>query len=94
MNTPDNQDALTDQETAFLLALVWEVVHLEMKGPVHRLAAEHGFSKGEMIRLMRASGCRFTPEMYADERKSHLGWPWPGQTPVEILDHLGQQDRS
>jgi hypothetical protein len=89
--TWDDQPDLTDKEVAFLLALVWEVVHLDVRGPVHRLAREQGFSERDTIWLMRASGTRFTPDMYAEERMSHFGWPWPGQTPAEILDRLGHR---
>ncbi len=87
---PDQQPDLTEEELAFLLALVWEVAHLDVKGPVHRLAMERGFSESEMIGLIHASGSRSTPDRYAEERMSHLGWPWPGQTPAEILGRLGR----
>ncbi len=89
--TPRDQPDLTDKEFAFFRAMVWEVVHLEMKGPAHQLALERGFTQGEMICLWIACGNRFKPEMHAEERTSHLGWPWPGQTLAEVLDHLGHQ---
>ena len=93
MRTPADQPDLTDKEWAFFRALVWEVVHLEMKGPAHRLALEQGFTEGEMIRLWIACGKRFKPEMHVEERMPHLGWPWPERTPDEVLDHLGHPMR-
>jgi hypothetical protein len=93
MSRPDDQPDLTDRELAFFRSMVWEVVHLEMKGPAHRLALEQGFTEREMIRLWIACGKRSNPGMYAEERMPHLGWPWPGQTPTEVLDHLGQSMR-
>jgi hypothetical protein len=93
MSTPDDQPDLTDEELAFFRAMVWEVVHLEMKGPAHSLALQQGYTQREMMRLWMACGTRFKPEMYAEKRMLHLGWPWPELTPTEVLDHLGRPMR-
>jgi hypothetical protein len=81
--TPGDQPDLTDKELAFFRAMVWEVVHLEMKGPAHSLALEQGYTRPEMMRLWMACGTRFKPEMYSEERPPHLVWPWLGQTPAD-----------
>ena len=84
----ETERELSEPELVFLLALVWELAHLEMNGPTHQLAREKGFSSMQLERLRRASGNRFTVEMYAGERIAHHGWPWGELTPAEILETL------
>ena len=79
---------LSGPELAYLLALVWETVHLEMNGPAHELAMANGFTRIQMEHLRWAVRKRFTVEMSAQDRIEHQGWPWSDQTPEEILNDL------
>jgi hypothetical protein len=84
----EKERELSESELAFLLALVWELSHLNMNGPAHQLAREKGFSSMQLERLRRASGNRFTVEMHSGERIAHQGWPWGELTSAEILEIL------
>ncbi len=82
---------LSDSELTYLLALVWETVHLEMNGPAHQLAVENGFTRIQMERLKWATGKRFTVEMSERDCIEHHGLPWLDMTPEEILADLDQR---
>lgn len=85
---------LSDAELAYLLALVWETVHLEMNGPAHSLALANGFTRFEIEPLKWATGKRFTVEMSEQDCIEYDGWPWPNMTPEEILADLDRRRKS
>ena len=86
------EPALSEPELAYLLALVWETVHLQMNGPAHQLAMENGFTRIQMEPLRWATGKRFKAEMNQQDCIEHEGWPWPNMKPEEILSDLERRN--
>jgi hypothetical protein len=79
---------LSDEELAYLQALVWETAHLELNGPAHELAKANGFHLLQLEGLRRALGNRRAAEVMDRKPTSGISWPWRGLSPESIIERL------
>ncbi|GIW83115.1 MAG: hypothetical protein KatS3mg105_4922 [Gemmatales bacterium] len=82
---------LTNTEMRFAQAYIWETIHLEMDGPAHRLARQHGVSDWQISAFF--SKFPDVQKQFAEKalidgpRIEAVVWPWtdndfPKPTPL------------
>lgn len=71
---------LTQQQRDFLFAFLWETANLEMQGPAHQIAQQHGVSDIEMAarfnRLPSATQDFWQNRLFRGPSIPVDDWPW------------------